>query len=58
MTAHWDALAALFAAHPLAQLIGLIAFLMGILTFIQHDDQRLRIFLTLFSALIGLHFFC
>ncbi|MBK8182265.1 MAG: YgjV family protein [Candidatus Competibacteraceae bacterium] len=57
MTAHWDALAALFAAHPLAQLIGLIAFLMGILTFIQHDDQRLRIFLTLFSALIGLHFF-
>ncbi|MBK7544004.1 MAG: YgjV family protein [Candidatus Competibacteraceae bacterium] len=57
MTSHWDALAALFAANPLAQAVGLVALGVGILTFLQHSDHRLRLFLTLFSALIGAHFY-
>ncbi len=51
------ALVELFAASPLAQSMGLLAFVIGILTFTQHNDQRLRLFLTVFSVLIGIHFF-
>ncbi|MBL8251917.1 MAG: YgjV family protein [Candidatus Competibacter sp.] len=46
-----------FAANPLAQAVGLVAFGLGILTFSQRNDQRLRIFLTAFCAVIGAHFF-
>ncbi|CDI00989.1 conserved membrane hypothetical protein [Candidatus Competibacter denitrificans Run_A_D11] len=50
------ALADLFAANPLAQSVGLLAFGLGILTFAQRSDQRLRVFLTVFCAVIGGHF--
>jgi hypothetical protein len=52
-----DTVVALFTANPLAQSVGLIAFLLGILTFLQRDDQRLRVFLAVFSVVIGVHFF-
>lgn len=51
------ALIELFAANPLAQSVGLLAFLVGIATFIQRSDQRLRILLTLYCVVIGAHFF-
>ncbi len=47
----------LFAANPLAQSVGLFAFVIGISAFIQKSDQRLRLFLTMYCAVIGLHFF-
>lgn len=46
----------LFTTNPLAQSVGLIAFGLGILTFAQRNDQRLRIFLTVFCGVIGVHF--
>lgn len=46
----------LFAANPLAQSVGFLAFSLGVLTFAQRDDQRLRVFLTVFCAVIGAHF--
>lgn len=51
-----QALLELFAANPLAQSVGLLAFGLGILTFAQRSDQRLRVFLTVFCAVIGAHF--
>lgn len=48
---------ALFAENPLAQSVGLIAFGIGISAFVQKNDQRLRLFLTMYCAVIGLHFF-
>ena len=51
------ALAELFAINPLAQSVGLLAFGLGVLTFAQRNDQRLRVFLTVFCAVIGAHFF-
>lgn len=50
-------IAELFAAHPLAQSVGLLAAVIGISAFVQRSDQRLRIFLTLYCVVIGLHFF-
>ena len=47
----------LFAANPLAQSVGLIAFAIGISAFIQKNDQRLRALLTLYCVVIGFHFF-
>ncbi|MFB0974885.1 MAG: YgjV family protein [Tolumonas sp.] len=50
-------IAELFAANPLAQSVGLIAFGIGISAFVQKNDHRLRLFLTMYCAVIGLHFF-
>lgn len=50
-------IAELFAANPLAQSVGLIAFAVGISAFIQKNDQRLRTLLTLYCVVIGCHFF-
>ena len=47
----------LFAANPLAQSVGLLAFGVGIATFVQRGDQRLRTLLTLYCIVIGVHFF-
>ena len=57
MITYFYKLAELFTVNPLAQSVGLLALVIGILTFAQHSDHRLRLFLTLFSALIGAHFF-
>jgi hypothetical protein len=52
-----QAVAELFAANPLAQSVGLLALVVGIATFVQRSDQRLRILLTLYCIVIGVHFF-
>jgi Bacterial inner membrane protein. len=57
VTSHLHALAVLFAANPLAQSVGLLAFVIGISAFVQRNDQRLRTFLTLYCIVIGAHFF-
>ena len=46
MTAYW-----------LAQGIGVIAFLIGITTFINRNERRFKLQLSIYSAVIGLHFF-
>lgn len=46
MTAYW-----------LAQGVGVIAFLIGITTFINRDERRFRLQLAVYSAIIGVHFF-
>jgi hypothetical protein len=46
MTAYW-----------LAQGVGVIAFLIGITTFINRDERRFRLQLAVYSAVIGVHFF-
>ena len=46
MTAYW-----------LAQGVGVIAFLIGITTFINRDERRFRLQLAGYSAIIGVHFF-
>lgn len=50
-------IAELYLANPLAQAVGLIAFVIGISAFVQKSDQRLRTFLTLYCVVIGAHFF-
>lgn len=51
------ALLELFRANPLAQSMGLLGLAFGVLCFVQRDDQRLRVMLTIFSVVMGLHFF-
>ncbi len=46
MTAYW-----------LAQGVGFIAFLIGITTFFNRDDRRFKKQLSVYSAVIGVHFF-
>ncbi|NDO79814.1 hypothetical protein CJP72_03200 [Citrobacter sp. NCU1] len=46
MTAYW-----------LAQGVGVIAFLIGITTFFNRDERRFKLQLTVYSAIIGVHFF-
>lgn len=46
MTAYW-----------LAQGVGVLAFLIGITTFINRDERRFKMQLALYSAIIGGHFF-
>lgn len=46
MTAYW-----------LAQGVGIIAFLIGITTFINRDERRFKFQLAIYSGVIGLHFF-
>ncbi|WP_313107063.1 YgjV family protein [Pseudescherichia vulneris] len=46
MTAYW-----------LAQGVGVIAFVVGITTFINRDERRFKKQLSLYSAIIGVHFF-
>ena len=46
MTAYW-----------LAQGVGVIAFLVGITTFINRDERRFKKQLSVYSAIIGVHFF-
>ncbi|WP_237657931.1 YgjV family protein [Tolumonas lignilytica] len=57
MISHLHVITDLFAANPLAQSVGLFAFVIGISAFIQRSDQRLRTFLTLYCIVIGCHFF-
>jgi len=45
------------AAYWLAQGVGVIAFLIGITTFINRDERRFKMQLALYSATIGGHFF-
>lgn len=37
--------------------VGVIAFLIGITTFINRDERRFRLQLAVYSAIIGVHFF-
>lgn len=53
----FEFIATLFAANPLAQSVGLVAAGIGISAFVQKRDMRLRVFLTLYCAVIGLHFY-
>lgn len=53
----WHSVVALFQQNPLAQSVGLFAFVIGISAFVQHKDQRLKLMLTLYCAVIGTHFF-
>lgn len=46
MTAYW-----------LAQGVGVIAFLVGITTFINRDERRFKKQLSVYSVIIGVHFF-
>lgn len=46
----------LFWQHPAAQLIGIIALIIGGSAFVQKNDQLLRRNLTLYTLLMGLHF--
>lgn len=46
MTAYW-----------LAQGVGVIAFLIGITTFFNRDERRFKKQLSVYSAVIGVHFF-
>lgn len=46
MTAYW-----------LAQGVGVFAFLIGITTFLNRDERKFKIQLSLYSAVIGIHFF-
>lgn len=46
MTAYW-----------IAQGVGVLAFAVGITTFINRDERRFRLQLACYSATIGLHFF-
>lgn len=46
MTAYW-----------LAQGVGVIAFLIGITTFINRDERRFKKQLSVYNAIIGVHFF-
>nr|VXZ91865.1 Inner membrane protein ygjV [Klebsiella pneumoniae] len=36
--------------------VGVIAFLIGITTFINRDERRFRLQLAVYSAIIGVHF--
>ena len=45
MTAYW-----------LAQGVGVIAFLIGITTFFNRDERRFKKQLSVYSAIIGVHF--
>jgi len=45
MTAYW-----------LAQGVGVIAFLIGITTFFNRDERRFKKQLSVYSAVIGVHF--
>lgn len=46
MTAYW-----------LARGVGVIAFLIGITTFFNRDERRFKKQLSVYSAVIGVHFF-
>lgn len=41
----------------LAQGIGVLAFLIGITTFFNRDERRFKLQLSVYSAIIGVHFF-
>lgn len=45
------------SAYWLAQGVGVIAFLIGITTFINRDERKFKIQLSVYSAVIGVHFF-
>jgi len=45
------------SAYWLAQGVGVLAFLIGITTFINRDEKRFKLQLSLYSAIIGVHFF-
>ncbi len=46
---------AYMTAYWLAR-VGVIAFLIGITTFINRDERRFRLQLAVYSAIIGVHF--
>ncbi|AKL15024.1 TPA: YgjV family protein [Kluyvera intermedia] len=45
------------SAYWLAQGVGVLAFIIGITTFINRDEKRFKLQLSLYSATIGAHFF-
>jgi hypothetical protein len=50
------ALTDIFMADPWAQLIGIVALIIGISAFLQKSDYLLRRNLTIFTLLMGFHF--
>ncbi|WP_416308654.1 YgjV family protein [Neptunicella sp. SCSIO 80796] len=52
----FEALNRVFWQHPWAQLIGLVALVIGGLAFLHHDDHKLRRNLTLYTVLMGIQF--
>lgn len=57
MISYLHALAELFTANPLAQSVGLLGFAMGIASFLQRSDRRLRVLIALYCLVMGSHFF-
>ena len=51
-----DSLQTLFWQHPWAQLVGLIALVIGISAFLQKHDDLLRRNLTVYTLLMGIQF--
>ncbi|RKQ40383.1 YgjV family protein [Enterobacter sp. R1(2018)] len=45
------------SAYWIAQGVGVLAFMVGITTFINRDEKRFKLQLAGYSAIIGLHFF-
>ncbi|MDN4502375.1 YgjV family protein [Alteromonadaceae bacterium BrNp21-10] len=56
LNAFFETLNSIFWQHPWAQSIGIIALLVGVSAFIHKDDQKLRLFLTVFTLLMGIQF--
>ncbi|WP_438864239.1 YgjV family protein [Neptunicella sp.] len=56
LSATFESVNQLFWQHPWAQLIGIVALLIGASAFLQHDDHKLRRNLTLYTVLMGIQF--
>ena len=52
-----DRLVALYHQQPLAQTVGLIALVIGLSSFSQKDDQRLKYMHSVYALIMGMHFF-
>ncbi|MCF2948389.1 YgjV family protein [Paraglaciecola aquimarina] len=46
----------LFWLNPVAQTIGLIALFVGVYAFLHRDDQKLRVYLSVFTLFMCIHF--
>jgi hypothetical protein len=51
-----NSLHSLFLQNPSAQLVGIIALVIGVSAFLQKNDQLLRRNLTIYTLLMGFHF--
>jgi hypothetical protein len=52
----FESLVQLFQQQPVAQTIGLLALFVGLSGFAQKNDQRLKIMLSFFCVIMGIHF--